>query len=324
MTYTRKIDAAGRNNRKRKIYYVILVLVVLLAVWRTAGHKNIGEIKIGTEVEESSKNVIIATTTSLQDSGLLDVLIPIFEKDSGYKVKIIAVGTGEALKMGKRQIADLILVHAPELEEKFMDSGFGERREEIMSSEFVVAGPSSDPADIRDKSFPEAFRRIARHQATFISRGDNSGTHFLEKKIWAESRIEPTGNWYYQTGQGMGESLRIASEKNAYILTDYPTFYRLVNRLDPEVLARDVRHQNIYSAITVQNLNGKINEAGAKALADFLISEQCQELIWDFGSEQTGCSGRADNAGMSNKKIRLFQPLRLERRNGKYVNQAGK
>jgi tungstate transport system substrate-binding protein len=309
------------GNKKRKIYYIILILVIFLVVWRTAGRKNLREETMKTEGEKVSKELVVATTTSLQDSGLLDVLMPAFEKGSGYKVKLVAVGTGEALEMGRRQVADLLLVHAPELEEAFMDSGYGDRREEIMTSNFIIVGPASDPVRIKDKSFPEAFYEIARQKALFVSRADNSGTHFLERKIWAEAGTDPEGNWYYQTGQGMAESLLVASEKNAYILADYPTFYRLKNKLNLESLALDTRYQNIYSAISVRNRNGKINVTGARALTGFLISKYAQRLIENFTAEQVDKSGQASSAGMKDNKTILFRPLRLSPKTGSYIGE---
>jgi tungstate transport system substrate-binding protein len=195
-------------------------------------------------------------------------------------------------------VADLLLVHSPEMEMKFMAEGYGERREELMSSDFVLAGPPSDEAGIRDKTFPEAFSIIAKKQAQFVSRADNSGTYNLERRFWDEVGIKPSGNWYLQTGQGMGESLQIASEKQAYILSDYPTFYRLQPSLSLEVLSKDERYSNIYSAIVVKNKSGKINVAGAEALVDFLISEKVQKMIAGFGD-------------VPGKQEGLFKALRL-------------
>lgn len=304
-TETKSDAQKDSGSRKRKIYYVFLILIVFLIVWKAADRKSSID-KVGQKVAEPtgkisgdvSRDIIVATTTSLYDSGLLNMIIPAFEKDSGYKVKVIAVGTGEALEMGRRQAADLLLVHAPEVEKKFMEAGYGERREEIMTSEFVIAGPASDPAQIRGKSFPEAFSAIARLQMSFISRGDNSGTHFLEKKIWTEAGINPSGKWYFQVGQGMAESLRIASEKQAYIFSDYPTFHQLRSKLQLEVLTRDPAYKNIYSAIIVKNRDGQVNVAGARALTDFLVSEKAQKLIYEFGAQP-------------GKDLRLFHPLRI-------------
>lgn len=278
------------RSRKRKIFYVFLVGLMFLLVWVIGSRINQGkkvEDQGSREKATTTKNIsgelIVATTTSLEDSGLLDQLRPVFEKESGLKVKVIAVGTGEALEMGRRQVADLLLVHAPDLEAKFMEEGFGLRREEFMASDMVIAGPAADEAGISGKSFIEAFTRIASASHPFVSRADKSGTHHLEMKIWKASGINPSGDWYLQTGQGMAESLRIASEKQAYILTDFPTFHKLRAGLHLEILTRDEQHRNIYSAISIRDLTGKINTTGAEALVNFLISEKAQETISNFG-----------------------------------------
>lgn len=236
-------------------------------------------------IKNNSGELIVATTTSLEDSGLLEVLLPVFEKKYGLKVKVIAVGTGEALEMGRRQVADLLLVHAPDLEARFMAEGFGWRREEFMASEMVIAGPSTAEADLRGKSLEEIFSLIASTRKPFVSRADHSGTHHQEMKIWAACGINPSGDWYLQTGQGMAESLWIASEKQAYILTDYPTFQKLRAGLKLEIVARDKQPRNIYSAIGVRNITGKINQAGAEALINFLIAKETQKKIAEFGRE---------------------------------------
>jgi tungstate transport system substrate-binding protein len=300
-------DASTRRvSRRKKTFFSLLILsLIFLLVWVVACREDSED---GARTESSgkkekiassgAKDLIVATTTSLQDSGLLDVIIPAFEKESGLKVKVIAVGTGEAIEMGRRQVADLLLVHSAEMEREFMAEGYGERREELMSSDFVLAGLPSDEAEIRNKAFPEAFSMVARKQAPFVSRADNSGTHNLEMKVWAETGIKPSGSWYLQTGQGMGESLQIASEKQAYILTDYPTFHRLQPSLNLEVLTRDERFANVYSAIVVKNKSGKINVSGAEALADFLVSDKVQKMIAGFGADPE-------------RKEGLFKALRL-------------
>ncbi|MGB9835197.1 MAG: substrate-binding domain-containing protein [Candidatus Saccharicenans sp.] len=295
------------ETRKRKIFFVLLLVLMFFSLWwissRVNHRKKPGE-ESSREKAASTKNLggelVVATTTSLQDSGLLDALIPVFEKESGLKVKVIAVGTGEALEMGRRQVADVLLVHAPDLEAKFMQEGFGSRREEFMLSEMVIAGPAADEANIRGKSFVEAFSRIASARCPFVSRADKSGTHHLEMKIWDSAGINPSGDWYLQTGQGMGESLLLASEKQAYILTDFPTFKKFGSKLKLEVLTHDAKYSNIYSVITIKNLSGKINTAGAEALVNFLISEKAQKMISEFGRK-----------GPEDKSI--FTALRLER-----------
>ncbi|MGQ9801179.1 MAG: substrate-binding domain-containing protein [Candidatus Saccharicenans sp.] len=280
---------SGRT-RKRKIFYIFLLLLMFFLIWRMGSRirrENKVEDRGSQEEAVATKNIngelIVATTTSLEDSGLLEALVPVFEKKSGLKIKVIAVGTGEALEMGRRQVADLLLVHAPDLESRFMEEGFGLRREEFMASDMVIAGPASDEASLRGKSLTEAFSGIASARHPFVSRADKSGTHHLEMKIWEASGINPSGDWYLQTGQGMAESLRIASEKQAYILTDYPTFRKVRAGLNLEILTRDEQHKNIYSAISVRDLTGKINTTGAEALVNFLISEKAQKIIAEFG-----------------------------------------
>lgn len=281
-------NSEARSHKKRAFYFLLIILMFFLA-WTAVSRLKPGrDNQTGSVMESSPKldrfkpEIVLATTTSLYDSGLLEALVPLFEKKSGFRVKVLAVGTGEALALGRRQAADLLLVHAPEPERKFMEEGYGQSRKEFMTGDFVLAGPSSDVAQIRGLGFVEAFSRIASGQFPYVSRADNSGTHDLEMKIWAEAGIRPSGRWYLETGQGMAESLRVASEKQAYILTDYPTFYRLGPRLNLEVLGRDEKYKNVYSAIVVKNKSGQINEAGAMAFIDFLFSKEAQTLIGEF------------------------------------------
>ncbi len=315
----KKAEQNLRKHRQRIYYFLILILLLSFVTWRVVRKTNpANKIETATSEEKkavslaSSRDLLVATTTSLQDSGLLDVLIPVFEKSTGYKVKVIAVGSGEALEMGKRQAADVLLVHAPELEEKFMAEGYGEERREIMSSAFILAGPPADPAGIKGKPFPEAFRQIANRQQPFVSRADNSGTHVLERKIWREIGLEPHGSWYIEAGQGMGECLLIASEKRAYILSDFPTFYKMSKkgRLELAVLTTDDNYKNIYSVITLKNRGGRLKEAGARAFSDFLVSPAAQQLIRDFGREPGSLTTDQNEAEFPG----LFTPLRLNSR----------
>jgi len=233
----------------------------------------------------SAQEIIVATGTSLYDSGLLDRLIEVFEKQSGVKVKIIACGTGEALRMGRKGEADLLLVHAPELEADFMASGYGLCRQEIMFSRFVIVGPENDPAGIRGLNFPEAFARIAHSRTPFISRADFSGTHFLERKIWEEAGIKPVGQWYLESQQEMAEALIMAAEKEAYLLTDFPTFIRFRSRLNLVVLASDENYRNIYSIIIPRSTRQLGSEEVARKLWTFLFSPKSREIIASFGYE---------------------------------------
>jgi len=233
----------------------------------------------------SAQEIIVATTTSLYDSGLLDQLIELFEKQSGVKVKIIACGTGEALRMGRKGEADLLLVHAPELEAEFMASGYGLCRQEIMFSRFVIVGPENDPAGIRGLNFPEAFARIAHSKTPFISRADFSGTYLLERKIWEEAGIKPGGRWYLESQQGMAEALIMAAEKKAYLLTDFPTYSRLRRRLNLVVLSSDENYRNIYSVIIPRSTLQFGTEEPARKLWTFLFSPKSREIMASFGYE---------------------------------------
>ncbi len=283
-------------GHKKRAFYFFLVALMFFLTWtavsrvKTASKdEGLASDEAGKKQGKAARHLLIATTTSLYDSGLLEALITVFEKQAGLKVKLLAVGSGEALALGRRQSADLLLVHSPDLEKKFMAGGYGQRREEFMTAELVMAGPASDQAKIRGLGFVEAFSRISSGRFPFVSRADNSGTHNLEMKIWTEAGVKPEGSWYLKTGQGMGESLRIASEKQAYILADYPTFYRLKSSLNLEVLGRDEKNKNVYSAVAVRNRSGRINAAGAEAFINFLLSEEARVLIDRFGRDsETG------------------------------------
>jgi tungstate transport system substrate-binding protein len=240
----------------------------------------------------ADKNIILATTTSTQDSGLLDVLIPVFEKKTGYFVKTIAVGSGQAMAMGQKGEADVLLVHSPEAEQKFVKEGFGINRRLIMHNDYVVVGPSSDPAKIKGgKSTLDAFRKIASTGSLFISRGDNSGTDAKEKSIWKQAGVKYDGEkWYQQTGLGMGQTLNVASEKAAYTLTDRGTYLALKKRLSLDILAEGYAVLlNIYHVIEVNPAKWpKVNTAGGKAFADFMISKEAQDIVKTFGIDKFG------------------------------------
>lgn len=230
----------------------------------------------------------LAATTSAQDSGLFDVLIPAFEKaDSQYQVRVMAVGSGEALRLGERKGADVLLVHSPRAEASFMEAGHGELRRSVMYDEFVIVGPVSDPAGIRgEKSAVEAFRRVAHDKVAFVSRGDDSGTHRREVDLWARAGVEPDGRWYRKASRGMGEMPRLASEQGAYTLTDRSTYLSLRDQLDLEVLVQDdPLLRNPYSVIVVRDA---ANIEGARDFADWLASEPAQRLIGSFGAKRFG------------------------------------
>ena len=235
-----------------------------------------------------SPNLILATTTSLQDSGLLDVLVPAFEKASGYTVKTAAVGTGQALTMGQQGNADVLFVHAPTQEQTFMDAGWGVDRRLVAHNYFWIVGPASDPAGINGTSSAvDAFKKIAAAGATFVSRGDNSGTNTKELALWKSAGVTPSGSWYVQSGQGMGPTLQIAPEKDGYTLTDTATFLANQSRLTLTALVKsDTSLINIYSVIAVNPAKWpKVNAAGAKAFEDFVTGTVGQQLIGGFGTD---------------------------------------
>jgi tungstate transport system substrate-binding protein len=235
--------------------------------------------------------VILSTTTSTQDSGLLDLLVPLFEKKSGYTVKTISVGTGQALALAARGEADVTLAHAPALEKKHVAEGKLLNRRLVMLNDFVLVGPPEDPAGVRGVSKAyEAMKRIAESRSRFVSRGDNSGTHLVEKNLWKLGGTEPGGSWYVESGQGMGATLGIAGEKNAYTLADRATYLAFQKRLILRILLeRDRPLLNIYSVMEVNRANGpRVNAAGGKAFADFLVSPEAQKLIGSFGVEKFG------------------------------------
>ncbi len=259
-------------------------------------------------VMAQKRNIILATTTSIQDSGLLDVLLPVFAKKSGYFVKTLAVGSGQAIALGQRGEADVLLVHFPEAERKFVAEGFGINRRLMMHNEYVIAGPSGDPAKIKGLTSSSAsFRKIATARNLFLSRGDHSGTHEKEKDIWRAAGLNPEGEkWYQQTGLGMGQTLSIASEKRAYTLSDRGTFLTLRRNLGLNILLEgDAFLLNIYHVIEVNpNKWPKVNAAGAKAFAEFMVSKEAQEIIKNFGVEKFGSPLFFPDAGKKEEGLR--------------------
>lgn len=239
----------------------------------------------------ASRDVLLATTTSMQETGVLDTLVPLFERASGYHLRYVAVGSGQALRMGERGDADAVLAHAPAAEEAFMAAGNGLRRLVIATNYFTIAGPPWDPAHVRGAaSASDALRRIAAASAVFVSRGDSSGTHQRELALWRSAGGRPQWSRYFETGQGMTATLLVADERRGYVLTDVSTFGTLRTRLDlvplreqgPDLL-------NVYHIIEVNPAGRpRVNAAGARALADFLTSPQVQDLLQDYGSARFG------------------------------------
>jgi tungstate transport system substrate-binding protein len=239
----------------------------------------------------ANPQLILATTTSTRDTGLLDVLLPMFKQQTGYDVKMVAVGSGQALQMGTDGNADVLLVHSPAAEKDLMSKGFGKERTLVMHNDFVIVGPSSDPAGIKSAtSAIDAFKKIATAQATFASRNDKSGTNTMELSLWKSATITPSGSWYLQTGQGMADTLRIVSDKGGYTLTDRGTYVAQQKTLSLDILYQgDPALLNIYHVITVNpDKWPKVNYTGAKAFADWLVSPDIQKFISTFGVDKYG------------------------------------
>lgn len=238
-----------------------------------------------------SDDLILATTTSLQDSGLLDALVPAFEEAYGYRVKTIAVGSGQALRLGEEGEADVILAHSPEAEESFVAAGHGIERSLVMQNDFVIVGPAHDPARVRESgSAVAAFRRIAGSGSLFVSRGDRSGTHAQELALWEVAGVMPSGPAYQETGQGMGATLLIAGDKRAYTLSDRATYLVQRDNTGLELLLQgDPELTNPYHVIVVNpDRHPNVNYRAAHAFAQFLLSAAAQQLIAEFGVERYG------------------------------------
>ncbi|MGZ9225403.1 MAG: substrate-binding domain-containing protein [Anaerolineales bacterium] len=241
--------------------------------------------------KSQNTDLLLVSTTSTQDSGLLDVLLPAFTAQTGYNVQLVAVGSGQALKIGEQGNADVILLHSPAAEKDFVANGFGIDRRLVMHNDFVLVGPASDPAVIRGGNPAEALEKISALGATFVSRGDDSGTHVKELALWKNAGLDPAGqDWYLETGQGQGATLSIASEKGAYALTDRGTFLAYKSNVDLETLVEgDPFLLNVYHVITVNPEKWpKVNLEGAKAFADFITSSEGQKIIAGFGVEKYG------------------------------------
>ena len=238
-----------------------------------------------------SSVVILSTTTSTQDSGLLDVLVPIFERRTGYTVKTISVGTGQALALAARGEADVTLCHAPSLETQYLADGRMTNRRLVMYNDFVIVGPEADPARIAgERSVVAALRRIAGAGARFVSRGDKSGTHALELALWKAAGVVPAAPWYIESGQGMGATLGLADDRRAYTLTDRATLLAFGKRVALTIMVEGDRPLlNVYSVMEVNPANGpRVNAAGGRAFADFMVSPEAQQVIRTFGVDRHG------------------------------------
>jgi len=258
----------------------------------------------------ANANLILATTTSTQDSGLLDVLIPMFQDQTGYTVQTVAVGSGQAMEMGQQGNADVLLVHSPAAEEQFMDDGWGKDRELVMHNDFVIVGPAEDPAKIKGLSSTDAFKAIAGAGAAFAARADKSGTSTKELGIWKKAELDPATEklaWYLESGQGMGSTLTIASEKGAYTLTDRATYLANKDNLQLEILSEgDPGLLNVYHVITVNpDKWPKVNKDGALAFMKFVTDPTTQAVIGKFGVDKFGQQLFIPDAGKAEEEVGL-------------------
>src|SRR6266536_3659801 len=264
------------------------LLVILNALWLSAPWLSA---LWPAPAAAQSNTVILSTTTSTQDSGLLDTLVPRFERKTGMTVKTISVGTGQALALAARGEADVALVHAPSVERRYVEEGKMRHRRLVMYNDFVIIGPEDDPAKI--KGMPkavDALKRIADTQSRFVSRGDKSGTHVLEQGLWKQAGIEPKGTWYIESGQGMGQTLGIANDRRAYTITDRGTWLAFQKRISLLILVeKDRPLLNVYSVLEINAANGsRVNVAGGKAFADFMLAPETQAVIRTFGVDKFG------------------------------------
>jgi tungstate transport system substrate-binding protein len=277
---------------------LLLVPIVAVLVWIPAREP--------AQAQSARSPIILSTTTSTQDSGLLDVLVPLFERQTGNTVKTIAVGTGQALALGARGEADVVLVHAPDLEKKYVAEDRLRNRRLVMYNDFVLIGPADDPAKIRGvTSAAQAMKAIAQAGARFVSRGDNSGTHILEKNLWKLAGAEPGAGWYIESGQGMGATLTLADDRKAYTLTDRGTYLAFQKRVQLPILVQgDKVLLNIYSVMEVNPANGpRVNSAGGKAFADFMVASETHAVIKTYGVDKYGQALFVPIAGMSEELV---------------------
>ncbi|MDD3853188.1 MAG: extracellular solute-binding protein [Syntrophomonadaceae bacterium] len=277
------------NLKGKKLSLILaLLLVFVMTAVVGCGQKEATD-PAQNAVPPAAKELKLATTTSTEDSGLLDELLPEFKKDTNYDVKVIAVGTGQAIEMGEAGDVDVILVHSRKAEDKFVADGFGVDRRDVMYNDFVVIGPAEDPAGIKGQTDAlAAFKAIAEKQAPFVSRADDSGTDKKEKGIWEKAEIKPSGAWYIEAGQGMGDTFRMADEKKAYTLIDRATYLSLKDKYNLEIVVEG--DKSLFNPYGVIPLNPEkfpqVDYEGATKFAEWLTSEKGQKMIGEFGKDK--------------------------------------
>ena len=282
--------------KKNRVKLLSVALLIALSAVLFAGCAKTEE-KAATPAPQKTE-MVLASTTSTQDSGLFDVLIPAFEKaNPDIKVQVVAVGTGEAIQKGRDGDADGLLVHAKADEEKFVEEGYADSRADVMYNQFIIVGPKDDPAKIKgSKNAAEAFKRIADAEAKFISRADDSGTNKKELKIWEAAGIEPKGSWYEKSGQGMGDTLKMTDEMGAYTIADQATYLTMSNEKAIESVAVFEGADDLLNQYGVLVVKGAKQEAAAQKFYDWITSAEGQDVIKNFGVETFGTSLFTPNA----------------------------
>lgn len=259
----------------------------------------------GSAETRDKGSMILASTTSTQDSGLFEALIPAFEKSSGCKVQTVAVGSGQAIEMGERGEADAVFAHSPAAEGKLMETGVAGDRTLVMHNDFVIIGPEDDPAGIEGDTAVEALRKIAEQKARFVSRGDDSGTHTAELATWEKAGVEPQGSWYQETGQGMGATLAVAAERGAYTLADRGTYLANEQAGELPILVDGGEGLlNFYHVIDINKEAGKrVNAECGDAFAEWVVADEAQTIIGALGREEFGQSLFTPDAGKTVEEL---------------------
>lgn len=276
--------------RKNKVS-ILIILMLIMALMVGCASEAPGEEE--TDSAEAKGSIILATTTSTQDSGLLDAILPQFTEDTGWEVDVVAVGSGAAMAMGENGEADVLLVHSPAAERDFIAAGHGPERYDVMYNDFVILGPSDDPAGLSDEAPDnaiEALSILSETESVFVSRGDNSGTHAKELSIWEKVGIEPNGDWYVEAGQGMGAVITMADDMQGYTLSDRATWLNYSADTDMAIVTEgDSSLFNQYGVIVVDpEKNDQINAEGALDFQTWILGDAAQSLISEHGIEQFG------------------------------------
>lgn len=277
--------------KSRKTFFLILLslILVLSACTSTPAEENTSENNTENETTTPAGSIILATTTSTQDTGLLDYLLPLFTEETNIEVKTIAVGSGKAIQMARDGEADVLLVHAKPDEIKLVEEGFATERRDVMYNDFILVGPADGKLQ-KGKDILAALKEISDDKLTFVSRGDDSGTHKKELALWKLVGVEPTGEWYIETGSGMGDTLKVADEKRAYTIADRGTYLSLKDTLDLDIIVEG--DENLFNQYGVLPVNPEkfetINYDGAVKFMEWITRDDIQKLIGEYGVEEYG------------------------------------